>query len=120
MMKVDGASGDALRHQRMQELSPAKRAYLARLLGRTGAAEGLQVARRPAPGAPRPCPYAQRRPWFLARLARGPAAYTTLTTLRLEGAIDVAALAASLTAIVGRHEVLRTTFVEGDGQPYQV
>ena len=40
--------------------------------------------------------------------------------LRLRGALDVAALSASLDALVGRHEALRTVFEERGGAPVQV
>ncbi|HKI00340.1 MAG TPA: amino acid adenylation domain-containing protein [Thermoanaerobaculia bacterium] len=39
--------------------------------------------------------------------------------VRLRGALDVSALAAALTEIVRRHEVLRTSFASVDGRPVQ-
>ena len=45
---------------------------------------------------------------------------TSRRRFRLRGALDVAALERAFDAIVARHEALRTTFVERDGQPVQV
>lgn len=62
-----------------------------------------------------PLSFAQERFWFLNRLQPKSAAYNVAIALRLEGALDVAALEQALGAIVRRHDVLRTTFQEQDG-----
>src|SRR5262249_16821446 len=67
-----------------------------------------------------PLSLAQQRLWFLAQLDPGLATYNIAVALRLTGALDLAALAGSLAAIVRRHESLRTTFVEVAGEPRQV
>jgi len=77
------------------------------------------IARVPR-GAPLPASFSQQRLWFLDRLEPGSLAYNLSGAVRLEGALDAAALAAALSAIVGRHESLRTTFVEEHGEPWQV
>ena len=70
----------------------------------------------PAPaGAPAVLSFAQERLWFLDRLAGGSANYNLSFAMRLQGALDVDALQATLSAIVDRHEVLRTRFGEHDG-----
>ncbi len=71
-------------------------------------------------GGPLPLSFAQQRLWLVDRLEPGSAAYNMPYALRLRGALDVAALRASLDALVRRHETLRTTFEERDGQPVQV
>ncbi|HYO12892.1 MAG TPA: amino acid adenylation domain-containing protein, partial [Thermoanaerobaculia bacterium] len=82
----------------------------------------------PAPEAPDPddgvfvfpASYAQRRLWFLDRLAPGGAVYNLPLVWRLYGPLDSAALAASLGAVVERHESLRTAFAVEKGKPVQV
>jgi amino acid adenylation domain-containing protein len=67
-----------------------------------------------------PASFAQQRLWFLHRLDPESAAYNLAGAVRLEGALDVAALAGALSAIVRRHESLRTVFAEEAGEPWQV
>ncbi|VVJ22267.1 Polyketide synthase modules and related proteins [Amycolatopsis camponoti] len=62
----------------------------------------------------------QRGLWFAERLAPGSAEYLVPLALRIEGDLDVEALAGALSAVVARHEVLRSRFVEVDGEPAQV
>ncbi|MBJ6766216.1 AMP-binding protein, partial [Myxococcaceae bacterium JPH2] len=66
-----------------------------------------------------PLSFAQQRLWFLDQLQPGQAAYNVPVALRLSGPLDVEALRATFTRLVERHEVLRTTFVVRDGQPWQ-
>src|SRR5262249_50764045 len=63
--------------------------------------------------------FAQQRLWFLARLDGTSAYYNIPMALRLSGHLDRPALIRTLKAIVERHEVLRTRFVETEGVPYQ-
>ncbi len=75
----------------------------------------------PAPRTgPLPLSFAQRRLWFLHRLDPRSAAYNIPLAVRLDGRLDAPALAASLAAIVRRHEILRTRFGERDGEPVQI
>lgn len=67
-----------------------------------------------------PVSFAQRRLWFLDRLNPGSAAYNIPLAMRLTGALNQDALGRTLSEIIRRHEVLRTTFAEHDGEPRQV
>ncbi|WP_158693199.1 non-ribosomal peptide synthetase, partial [Streptomyces viridochromogenes] len=67
-----------------------------------------------------PLSAAQQRLWFLDRHEPGSAAYNCATGLRLHGSVDPEALGAALTALVARHEPLRTSFREEDGTPAQM
>ena len=87
-------------------------------------AQAPQHAQAPIPvadrGAGLPLSFAQQRLWFLDQLnnAAG-AAYHMPAALRLKGTLDQDALHAALNRIVARHESLRTTFVDVDGQAFQ-
>ncbi len=74
---------------------------------------------REARGGLMPLSFPQQRLWFLDRLAPESPAYNIPTALELHGPLDRATLRRSLSEIVRRHEVLRTRFVEVDGEPWQ-
>ena len=67
-----------------------------------------------------PVSFAQERLWLLDRLEPGTPAYNIARAIRIRGALSTQALRDSLRAIVERHESLRTTFAEVDGQPMQI
>ncbi|HEY0601258.1 MAG TPA: condensation domain-containing protein, partial [Herpetosiphonaceae bacterium] len=62
-----------------------------------------------------PLSFAQQRLWLLDRIAPDSAGYNISAAVRLHGPLDEAALSASFTALIARHEVLRTTFVTTHG-----
>ena len=108
--------------RRISALTPAQRqALLARLKVDRDAAAGRAVEGIPRLSRPRyPVSFAQEQMWFLHRLEPDGCAYNGSTALRLTGPLDVDALEGSLAAIVDRHEILRSTFEERDGQVFQV
>ncbi|HEV7784612.1 MAG TPA: condensation domain-containing protein, partial [Thermoanaerobaculia bacterium] len=65
-----------------------------------------------------PLTFDQERLWFLYVLDPTTAANVFMAT-RLRGDLDVAALAAGLNGVIGRHGAWRTTFPVVDGQPRQ-
>ncbi|RKH18541.1 amino acid adenylation domain-containing protein, partial [Corallococcus sp. CA041A] len=66
-----------------------------------------------------PLSFAQQRMWFLDRMEPGQALYNIPLALRLSGPLDVEVLRRTFAEIVRRHEPLRTTFEEREGQPLQ-
>src|SRR5262249_6753318 len=66
-----------------------------------------------------PLSFAQQRLWLLDQLERESGLYNVLCAVRLTGPLDLAALRQSLIEIVRRHEVLRTRFIDSDGNPVQ-
>nr|AAM47273.1 peptide synthetase ScpsB [Saccharothrix mutabilis subsp. capreolus] len=86
-----------------------------RLAGRAAPAD---VIPRAGHDGPFPLSAGQRRLWFLHQVA--PTDYNTALALRLRGELDVDRLTAALRELVRRHESLRTTFPEVDGEPAQV
>ena len=66
-----------------------------------------------------PLSFAQEGFWFIDRLQPG-VPFNIPIAIRLEGLLDIDALQTALNALVARHEVLRTTFSEVDGQPVQI
>ncbi len=76
---------------------------------------------RPAadPPALLPLSFAQRRLWFLHRFEGPSATYNAPVITRIHDRVDVGALEAAINDVVVRHEVLRTVYVEVDGEPVQ-
>ncbi|WP_158625670.1 non-ribosomal peptide synthetase [Corallococcus carmarthensis] len=67
-----------------------------------------------------PLSFAQQRLWFFAKLEPDSTAYNLPFVMRLEGALDVPALARGLRDLLQRHESLRTTFREQASGPVQI
>lgn len=106
---------------RLQGLSQGKTKLLEQLLlkkapwpqiTRCARTDGARVALMPASAA-------QRRLWFINRLEGGSVAYHIPVCIRLRGQLDRPTLQDALDDLVARHEVLRTAFVDVDGEPVQ-
>ncbi len=87
-----------------------------------------KAAFRQAPPPLRPVPrdrdlplsFAQQRMWVLDRLMPGNAYYNIPSAVRMKGKLEVAAMERSFEEIMRRHEVMRTTFPDVNGEPVQV
>ncbi|MEP0980919.1 amino acid adenylation domain-containing protein [Leptolyngbya sp. AS-A5] len=67
-----------------------------------------------------PASFAQQRLWFIEQLLPGASLYSIPLVFRLTGDLRRSQLQQSIDAIVRRHEILRTTFEQVDGQLLQV
>jgi amino acid adenylation domain-containing protein len=67
-----------------------------------------------------PLSFAQQRLWFLDQISPGNAFYNIHDAVYFDELLDAQALKQSISEIVSRHEILRTTFASIDGQPVQV
>ncbi|WP_341796513.1 MULTISPECIES: non-ribosomal peptide synthase/polyketide synthase [unclassified Pseudomonas] len=89
------------------------------------ASKGMSLAQLPIPQTRQnaewlPLSYAQQRQWFLWQLEPQSSAYNIPAALRFSGELDIAALQRSFEVLIGRHEILRTTFSLEDEQAVQV
>jgi amino acid adenylation domain-containing protein/non-ribosomal peptide synthase protein (TIGR01720 family) len=108
----------ASRADRISALPEHLRAALRkRLTGQGEAAESIPVAERTGP---LPLSFAQRRLWFLSEFQPDETEYNSAFALRLTGQLDVSALTAALQELSRRHESMRTTFSEEDGEGVQI
>ncbi|WP_434446504.1 non-ribosomal peptide synthetase [Lentzea sp. E54] len=98
---------DVLR--RLRALDPEKRAAVFARLAERG--EDFNV---------HPVSSGQRRLWLLDQLHPGSPVYNVPYAFRLRGPVDSGALGEALIALGRRHEVLRTVFLDLDGDPRQV
>ena len=62
----------------------------------------------------------QERLWFLDQVSPGGHAYNVPVALRLKGVLDALALQRALSEVIRRHEALRTTFANENGELLQV
>ncbi len=88
---------------------------LMRSVGRAEEAPLAPVTR----GAGLPLSFAQERLWFLDRMLPGSPLYNVPLAVRARGALDAAAFAAAVRAVIGRHEILRTSYGTETGRPFQ-
>ncbi|HEX7295003.1 MAG TPA: condensation domain-containing protein, partial [Pyrinomonadaceae bacterium] len=102
--------------QRLETLSPAKRALLERRLraDKPDRPQELLLSRKSRRDSAR-ASFAQERLWFMQQLEPGSAAYNVPRAIRIVGKLELEALERSLNEIIVRHESLRTRFAMEDG-----
>jgi amino acid adenylation domain-containing protein len=103
-------------------ISAAKRALLAKYLRGELAEQSASprsIPPRP-PGAIPQLSFAQERLWFLDQLNPESALYNVPLAVRLSGPLNPKTIEQSVNEIVRRHESLRTTFLNVEGQPFPV
>lgn len=67
-----------------------------------------------------PCSLAQARFWILDQITPEDPALNVAVRWRLRGRLDVAVLQQALNAVIDRHEILRTSYRDVDGEPEQL
>lgn len=103
--------------KKIQQLSPEKQVLLQQRLKQARAAESTFAIPRRGPKDPRVLSFGQQQLWLVDQLTPGASAYNVPYPVRIRGPLNVAALQRALDNVVGRHEVLRTLFVNFKGQP---
>jgi amino acid adenylation domain-containing protein len=95
----------------------AARVEQARLAGAHSAPPPIQPVPR---SGPLPVSFAQQRLLLLAQLEPGSPAYNMPLAVRVAGPLDARALRRACDVVVQRHEALRTTYGERDGELVQI
>jgi amino acid adenylation domain-containing protein len=98
----------------------SRREEITALLGAAAADPGSEPIPRARRDGPLPLSSGQQRLWLLDRMDPGSSEYNVPIVMRLTGPVDLAALSGALEKIIARHEALRTTIAEHDGQPRQL
>ncbi|WP_176523488.1 non-ribosomal peptide synthetase [Bacillus thuringiensis] len=99
------------------KLSQSKQALLEKRL--RGAKEGIKTASEISRRTTKDralLSFAQQRIWIHDQIVEGQAIYNMPACLRLHGDVDVLALEKSITEIIKRHEILRTSFQLNKGE----
>ncbi|HKV06941.1 MAG TPA: amino acid adenylation domain-containing protein [Thermoanaerobaculia bacterium] len=118
------AGAQAGRREKLDRLSPERLELLKRKLRKgeeAPAPAGIpRLPRSVAVESAFPVSFAQQRIWLLHRLDPERTDYNESLALRITGRLHPAVLAAGLSEIVRRHEVLRTRYTDNPEGPVQV
>ncbi len=107
--------------KQITQLSVEKRQLLDRYLKSAGLnLTSAAIIPQPRDTNKFPLSFAQKRLWFLDQLEPNRPIYNLPDSHSFTGPLDLKALEHSLSEIVRRHEILRTTFQIVDGEPVQV
>ena len=108
------------RRERLETLSPAKRALLLKALQKEAQLAGKSevIGKRPAQHTA-PVSFAQQRLLFIDHLFPGSPSYNIPAGMRLRGPLKPAVLERCFQEEVNRHEALRTVFGFVNGEPVQ-
>ena len=112
-LRADVDVRELFEHPTVADLSATVKAAL-----NNGSAPAPRIERAARTGA-LPLSFAQQRLWFLDQLEPGSAFYNVPAAIRLNGRLDVRALGEAFQEIVRRHETLRTSFRNVNGEPEQ-
>jgi hypothetical protein len=106
--------------QRLAALSPAKRLFIERQMHAARVADDVSVIAPRSEAGPAPLSFSQEVMWHIERNAPGLSSYNVPHAMRVVGPLDLELLRTALSALVVRHEVLRTTVESVAGEPRAV
>jgi hypothetical protein len=107
--------------ERISSLSPEKLALLKqRLSAKVPSAAQAPAIQRRTGSELRVLSFAQQGLWFLNQLRPATATYNIPFYCRIRGSLNVAALKRATSAVIARHEVLRTVYASFKGRPVPV
>jgi amino acid adenylation domain-containing protein len=116
-------SGEAERLARLAGLSPAKQALLARALRERAARQEGAIPRRPdearAGARTAPLSFGQLRLWLAQQMRPDSPVYNMPVAVDLSGPLAARVLAAALSEVVRRHQVLRSSVEARNGDVVQ-
>ncbi|WP_136807514.1 non-ribosomal peptide synthetase [Desulfosediminicola flagellatus] len=110
---------------RLESLSPAQRDLLMKKIRQRGQAGNVEVQAKSYPLISvnrhdrMPLSLAQERMWFIEQLDETLNAYTVASAGYIEGGLSWQHIEQALRMVVDRHEMLRTTFGDFQGKPFQ-
>jgi hypothetical protein len=104
--------------KKIEQLSAGKRALLEKRLQRAQAGEFAPLIPRRTSSDPRVLSFGQQQLWLVDQLSPGGSAYNVPYPVRIRGPLNIEALHRGLSTVAGRHEVLRTLFLNLKGQPF--
>ncbi|AFY44045.1 non-ribosomal peptide synthetase [Nostoc sp. PCC 7107] len=98
------------------------RSLVAKILTQITTAEppSISLTQQPKNTSVHPLSFAQQGLWFIHQLNPNSPTYNIPIVIHFQGCVNLTVLQDSLNEIIQRHEVLRTSFTEVDGQPCQV
>lgn len=111
-MELQGKSHSAIKQELLAKRLQGK-------LKKPIAVEPAEIAPQPRGGRQR-LSYAEQRLWFLEQFEGGHAAYNIPIGFRLTGPLNPQALELTLKQIAQRHDILRASFHNEDGQPRKI
>jgi Condensation domain len=104
--------------KKFAQLSAEKKALLEQRLKRAQLGDDELTIPRRKPSDPRFLSFGQQQLWLVDQLSPGGSAYNVPYPVRIRGPLDVEALCGAMNALIGRHEVLRTLFLNLKGRPF--
>ena len=107
----------------LRELSQRKSEVISFLqeVNREAAGSRAPILRVPRDdGKELPLTYSQQSMWFIDQFTKGNPVFNISNAIRVRGNLEISLIEKSLEVLIGRHEPLRTTFLNRNGKPVQV